>query len=240
MTMTHLYSNPLFMVPAAALLGLIIGWSIRRIISIRQLRKVEKDYKSKLRGRDSYIAELKDELQEAEEDIELQNTVLEKTLQEQNNEVEEQRNLAEEYQVRMRAAEGKLMKIQRNYLVFKTRKQKEIAQLQNNLQRVLPLRKQLQSRIEELEGSEPEVDMDATLELDADMRQEQNPFILRNALVSEKRKVEQLSLVKKELGDTYFRFAEEKQQWGQERAALEERLQKLENAINLNTKPKEA
>ncbi len=234
--MNYLYSNPLFFAPVAALLGVIMGWSIRRIISLRQTARLEKDYKSKLRGRDSYISELKDELQEAEEDIELQNTVLEKTLQEQGSEAEEQRNLAEEYQVRMRAAESKLMKIQRNYLVFKTRKQKEVEQLQNSLQRVLPLRKELQSRIEELERNEPEVDMDATLELDSEMRLEQNPFILRNALVSEKRKVEQLGMVKKELGDTYFRFAEEKQQWNQEKASMEARLEKLENAISLKSK----
>lgn len=234
--MNYLYSNPLFFAPVAALLGVIMGWSIRRIISLRQTARLEKDYKSKIRGRDSYISELKDELQEAEEDIELQNTVLEKTLQEQGSEAEEQRNLAEEYQVRMRAAESKLMKIQRNYLVFKTRKQKEVEQLQNSLQRVLPLRKELQSRIEELERNEPEVDMDATLELDSEMRLEQNPFILRNALVSEKRKVEQLGMVKKELGDTYFRFAEEKQQWNQEKASMEARLEKLENAISLKSK----
>ncbi|HBR98470.1 MAG TPA: hypothetical protein DD979_14005 [Gammaproteobacteria bacterium] len=229
--MNDLYTHPLFVVPVAALLGAIIGWSTRRIMALRQVQHVQDEMKSKLRGRDRYIAELKDELQEAEEDIELQSSALEKTLEEQGSEAEEQRALAEEYQVRMRAAEGKLMKIQRNYLVFKTHKEREIEQLQTSLQKVLPLRRELQSRIEEMERNEPEVDMDATLELDSEMRDEQNPFILRNALVSEKRKVEQLSTVKKELSDTYFRFAEEKQQWSQERASLEQRLTKLEAVI---------
>ncbi len=226
----NLLSNVLFCLFAAAILGSVIGWFSRNISASRQLAKREEKMQARLSGRDRYISQLKQELKDAEEGIELQNSALQKSIEDRGKEVREHKDLADEYLVRMRAAENKLMNLQRNYLVYKSQKRKEVDQLQSNLQKVLPMRRQLQKRIHELESNNTEVDMDATLELDEEMREEQNPFILRNALVNERRKVEHLSLVKKELSETYFRFAEEKQKWLQEKTMMENRLKELEAA----------
>lgn len=228
--MSYLLSNVLFLVPAAALLGGVIGWFARRIISVRRKFAREEEVQARLKGRDTYISQLKLELSEAEEGIELQNSALQKSLEERGDETREQRALSDEYLIRMRAAESKLINLQRNYLVFKTQKQRELNELQSNLKSAQPLRVKLQKRIELLERNAPQVDMDATLEIDSQMSDEQNPFILRNALVSEKRKVEKLLLVKKELGDTYFRFAEQKQVWLKEKQALATKISELEAA----------
>lgn len=236
--MSYLLSNVLFLVPVAAFLGGLIGWFARRIISVRRKHAREEEVQARLKGRDTYISQLKLELNEAEEGIELQNSALQKSLEERGEETREQRGLSDEYLVRMRAAESKLINLQRNYLVFKTQKQREINELQSNLKSAQPLRVKLQKRIELLERNAPQVDMDATLEIDPQMTDEQNPFILRNALVSEKRKVEKLLLVKKELGDTYFRFAEQKQLWLKEKQALATRISELENTVN-NVKQQE-
>ena len=227
--MSYLLSNVLFLIPVAALLGGLIGWFARRIIALRQRASREDEVQARLKGRDRYISQLKVELNEAEKGIELQNAALQKSLEERSEETREQRALSDEYLVRMKAAESKLINLQRSYLVFKTQKQREIGELKSNLKKTQPLRVKLQKRIQLLEEQKaPEVDMDATLEIDSQMSDEQNPFILRNALISEKRKVEKLLLVKKELGDTYFRFAEQKQVWMKQKQALEIRIVELE------------
>ncbi len=226
--MSYLLSNVLFLIPVAALLGGLIGWFARRIISLRRKAEREDEVQARLKGRDRYISQLKLELSEAEEGIELQSAALQQSLEERSGEAREQRALSDEYLVRMRAAESKLINLQRNYLVFKTQKQREIVELQSTLKQAKPLQVKLQKRIELLEGKAPDVDMDATLEIDSQMSEEQNPFILRNALISEKRKVEKLLVVKKELGDTYFRFAEQKQAWIKEKQTLSLRISELE------------
>lgn len=228
--MNYLFSNVLFNILAAALLGLLIGWFWRKIIAVRQQWRREQEIQARLEGRDRYISQLKLELQDAEEGLELHNNALQEALEERGTEVRDQRELADEYLVRMRAAENKLMSLQRNYLVFKSQKQRELDELQDSLQNTQPRQEQLQQRIHELESADEDVDMDATLEIDNELRGEHNPFILRNALINEKRKVEHLSLVKKELSETYFRFAEDKQRWAQERLSLQTRLETLEAA----------
>jgi hypothetical protein len=228
--MNNLFSNVLFSIVVAAVLGGLIGWFLRRIIALKRQSNQEKEVLARLKGRDRYITQLKVELSDAEEGIDLQRSALQQALEEHTLQTRENSGLTDEYLVRTRAAESKLLSLQRNYIVYKAQKQRELEQLQNNLQNALPLRQEQQGIIHELGSDDREVDMDSTLELDTEMRGEQNPFILRNALVSEKRKVEHLSLVKKELGETYFRFAEEKQRWKQEKNSYIYRLSVLETA----------
>lgn len=225
----NLLSNELFLLLAAALLGAFIGWFLRRIFALKDAAVREADAQSRLQGRDRYISQLKLELKEAEEGIALQNSALQQSLEEHAVEVREQKELANDYLVRTRAAESKLINLQRNYLVFKTHKQREVKQLKNSLAKLTPEQESLTQQLQELQENEAPVDMDATLELDTEMRSEQDPYILRNALVSEKRKVEQLLLVKKELSDTFFKFAEEKQRWIHEKTNLEEKIARLEH-----------
>ncbi|MDO6461912.1 hypothetical protein Q4485_14465 [Granulosicoccaceae sp. 1_MG-2023] len=221
-------THPFVLIPLAALLGGIIGWFLRRIIALREAHQASQALSKKLKGRDRYIAQLKTELADAEGSVEAQSQSLQQLMDERESREREQKEAIEEYLVRMRAAESKLMSLQRNYLIFKAQKQREVEQLQNNLDKVLPLRRELEDRIEDY-SDEDGIDMDSTLELDPQLRQEKNPFILRNALISEKRKVEHLSLVKKELSETYFRFAEEKQRWVAEKQALQQRIEALES-----------
>ncbi|MCB1757057.1 MAG: hypothetical protein KDJ38_16155, partial [Gammaproteobacteria bacterium] len=111
--MNYLLSNVLFCILAAALLGIPIGWFWRKIIAVRQHWRYEQKMQAKLDGRDRYISQLKLELQEAEEGLDLQRAALQESLEERSTEVRDQRELAEEYLVRMRAAENKLMNLQR-------------------------------------------------------------------------------------------------------------------------------
>ncbi len=235
--MNNLLSNALVCILVAAILGGLAGWFLRKIKAQKQIWAYKEKAEAKLQGRDRYIKQLKIELQEAEKGIDLQHAALQKSLEERGFEVREQSQRTEDYQVRMQAAENKLISLQRNYIVFKTQKQREVEQLQNSLQKVLPLREEMQSRIQEFDNDGGELDMDSTLELDSEMRGEDSPFILRNALINEKRKVEHLSLVKKELSETYFRFAEEKQGWAREKVILKTRISELESsAIKVSEK----
>lgn len=225
--MTPYLSHPFVLIPLAALLGGVIGWFLRRIRALREAHRASLSLNKKLQGRDRYIAQLKTELAEAEDSVDAQSESLQELLNERDSRDREQKEVIEEYLVRMRAAESKLMNLQRNYLIFKAQKQREVEQLQNNLDKATPLHAEPDNRVEDY--SAEDVDMDSTLELDPELRSEKNPFILRNALVSERRKVEHLSLVKKELSETYFRFAEEKQRWAAERQSLLQQIESLES-----------
>ncbi len=226
--MSNLLSNLLFDILLAAFLGGLIGWFWKKIVSQKRLWQQEEKLHNKLNGRDSYISQLKVELKEAEDGIELQHAALQKSLEKRGTDIQDQQIKAEQYLVRMQAAESKLMSLQRNYIIYKAQKQREVDQLQGSLKKVLPLRDLSGNKLTTLDANDSEIDMDSTLELNNEMRGEENPFVLRNALINEKRKVEHLSLVKKELGDTYFRFANEKQQWAHEKAALVARIRALE------------
>jgi len=222
--MNNLLSNPLYLILVAVLLGAIIAWYWHKIVSKKNLISLHDKQQKRLKGRDRYISQLKVELHEAEQCINLQKEALQKSLEQKGVDSREQKETIDQYLVRMRAAENKLISLQRNYIIFKAQKQKEVDQLQDNLEKVLPIREKLQGDLAE----ELEVDMDATLELEEEMRDENNPFILRNALINEKRKVEQLGIIKKELSETYMRFAEEKQRWIVERNALENRIKSFD------------
>ncbi len=194
----------------------------------RKYWQLEERVQKKVKGRDTYISQLKAELKDAENGIELQRAALQKSLEKRGREVQGQREKAEEYFVRMRAAESKLMSLQRNHIVFKAQKQREVDQIQRSMNKILPSREEPKNKVYPLDVNGSQIDMDSTLELDNELSEEEKPFVLRNALITEKRKVKHLTLVKKELEDAYYHLAEQKQKWVHEKVVLIARIKSLE------------
>jgi len=224
--MSYPFDNVISLLLTTAALSGVIGyyirsvWTNKYIVELEEYLKEEMD--KRLKGRDRYITQLKYELNDAEEGLSMQSDALQKSLQNKSDNARDQKDKLDQYLIRMNSAENKLISLQRTYIIFKAQKQKEVDQLK--------------AEYAAQAHKDEEFDMDATLELDERMREEENPFVLRNALINEQRKVEQISFVTKELNETYLRFAKEKQIWMREKQNLKDRLKAFEQSDVVSVK----
>lgn len=221
-----LLSSVLVYLLAAAVLGGIICWFLKSIFSIKEQNQLGDRFKSKLNGRNRHIEELQVEstsVKNALRTSELQYSGLQLQYTNLISENQEQGLMLSESQSRIKVAEGRLMSVQRDYVLYKANKQREITQLQKNLQKILPLRAEQTHRMREFDRllGDSEEDFKDT-QLDAEMPQER--VELQKALKLSRNKVVVLLTVKQELGEAYYRFAEEKQKWEAEKKLLTEKL----------------